>query len=231
MEQDSLELIYIPDKEDLCEMDLFVENLDNGQKTGYTRAVYFNSYKKMLGFEGNIVDFDQETNQLRLELNIENLTKYQSGIINARLEGMDDLDDIDYSFFFNIRDHFKRNINIHSENLQPEKIFSLKVSYTDHQKFEGVDTLMNLLVPLKNNEKKIPGSGYQIYPNPSHNLLTIETDQPDQYIIEIADLNGKQIYIGNMEGSYTPDRPLTLPERSLFHHHQVKGLHFNPEVH
>ena len=41
----------------------------------------------------------------------------------------------------------------------------------------------------------------KIYPNPTNNLLTIETEYPDHYSIEITSLNGQQILIGEMEGT------------------------------
>ena len=41
----------------------------------------------------------------------------------------------------------------------------------------------------------------QIYPNPTNDLLTIETDQFDHYSINITTLNGQQILIGAMEGT------------------------------
>jgi len=44
-------------------------------------------------------------------------------------------------------------------------------------------------------------SDLSIYPNPTNRTLTIETDQPDLYSIEITSLNGQQILIGEMEGT------------------------------
>ncbi len=44
-------------------------------------------------------------------------------------------------------------------------------------------------------------SGLSIYPNPTNNLLTIETDQSDHYLIKINSLNGQLVYKGEMEGS------------------------------
>ncbi len=41
----------------------------------------------------------------------------------------------------------------------------------------------------------------KIYPNPTYTLLTIETEQPDQYSIEITSLNGQQIFTGEMQGT------------------------------
>lgn len=40
-----------------------------------------------------------------------------------------------------------------------------------------------------------------IYPNPTNSQLTIETDQPDHYSINITTLNGQQVFSGEMEGS------------------------------
>ena len=40
-----------------------------------------------------------------------------------------------------------------------------------------------------------------IYPNPTNNLLTIESDQSDHYSIEITSLNGQLIYSTEMEGT------------------------------
>jgi hypothetical protein len=44
-------------------------------------------------------------------------------------------------------------------------------------------------------------SGLFVYPNPTNNLLTIETESPDRYSIIITTLNGQQILIEEMEGS------------------------------
>ena len=41
----------------------------------------------------------------------------------------------------------------------------------------------------------------RVYPNPTNDLLTIETESPDHYMIEITSLNGKQILMGEMEGT------------------------------
>lgn len=41
-----------------------------------------------------------------------------------------------------------------------------------------------------------------VYPNPTINLLTIETAHPDHYSIEIISLNGRVIYNTKMEGSF-----------------------------
>ncbi|MFH0758177.1 MAG: T9SS type A sorting domain-containing protein [Bacteroidota bacterium] len=40
-----------------------------------------------------------------------------------------------------------------------------------------------------------------IYPNPTNTLLTIETEYPDHYSINITTLNGQQILSGEMEGT------------------------------
>jgi hypothetical protein len=42
---------------------------------------------------------------------------------------------------------------------------------------------------------------FKLYPNPTDNLLTIETEVSDHYSIEITSLNGQQILIGEMEGT------------------------------
>ncbi len=44
-------------------------------------------------------------------------------------------------------------------------------------------------------------SEISIYPNPTTNILTIETDQPGYYSIEINSINGQLIYSEAMEGS------------------------------
>ena len=44
-------------------------------------------------------------------------------------------------------------------------------------------------------------SEISIYPNPTTKLLTIETEYPDHYLINITTLNGQQILIGEMEGT------------------------------
>ena len=41
----------------------------------------------------------------------------------------------------------------------------------------------------------------KIYPNPTNNLLTIESEYPDHYSIEITSLNGQQLFTGEMEGT------------------------------
>jgi len=43
-------------------------------------------------------------------------------------------------------------------------------------------------------------SGLTIYPNPSNNLLTIETEYPDHYSINITSLNGQMIYSTKIKG-------------------------------
>ncbi|MCJ7695895.1 MAG: T9SS type A sorting domain-containing protein, partial [Anaerolineaceae bacterium] len=44
-------------------------------------------------------------------------------------------------------------------------------------------------------------SELSFYPNPTNSLLTIETEFPDHYSIEITSLNGQQIFIGEMVGT------------------------------
>jgi hypothetical protein len=44
-------------------------------------------------------------------------------------------------------------------------------------------------------------SGLSIYPNPTNNLLTIKSDNPDRCSVEITSLNGQLVYGGEMEGS------------------------------
>ncbi len=44
-------------------------------------------------------------------------------------------------------------------------------------------------------------SELSIYPNPTNNFLTIETEQPDHYSINITSLNGQLIYSTIMEGT------------------------------
>ena len=43
--------------------------------------------------------------------------------------------------------------------------------------------------------------GLRIYPNPTTSLLTIETESPDHYSINITTLNGQQILSGEMKGT------------------------------
>lgn len=43
--------------------------------------------------------------------------------------------------------------------------------------------------------------GIKIFPNPSFDMLSIETGLADRYKIEITSLNGQEIYSGNMEGT------------------------------
>ena len=42
---------------------------------------------------------------------------------------------------------------------------------------------------------------FSIYPNPTNSLLTIETDNPDCYSIDIHSLNGQLIYKEEIEGN------------------------------
>jgi Leucine-rich repeat (LRR) protein/predicted GH43/DUF377 family glycosyl hydrolase len=49
--------------------------------------------------------------------------------------------------------------------------------------------------------KETNPSEQTIYPNPANNLLTIESEYPDHYSIEVSSLNGQQILIGEMEGT------------------------------
>ncbi|RKZ61616.1 MAG: hypothetical protein DRQ44_11645 [Gammaproteobacteria bacterium] len=49
------------------------------------------------------------------------------------------------------------------------------------------------------NKKTIPD--LQVFPNPTQNYLTIETNHSDHYLIEITTLNGQSILTGKMEGT------------------------------
>lgn len=40
-----------------------------------------------------------------------------------------------------------------------------------------------------------------VYPNPTNDLITIDTEYPDHYYIQITSLNGQQILNGEMEGT------------------------------
>jgi len=42
---------------------------------------------------------------------------------------------------------------------------------------------------------------FRLYPNPANDLLTIETEYPDHFSIEITSLNGQQILPAAMEGT------------------------------
>jgi Leucine-rich repeat (LRR) protein len=44
-------------------------------------------------------------------------------------------------------------------------------------------------------------SGLRIYPNPTKDLLSIESDNPDHYSIQITSLNGQQLYSTTMDGT------------------------------
>ena len=41
----------------------------------------------------------------------------------------------------------------------------------------------------------------KVYPNPTNSLLTLETEHPDHYSIEITSLNGQLIFSTTMEGT------------------------------
>jgi hypothetical protein len=62
-------------------------------------------------------------------------------------------------------------------------------------------------------EQSIPG--LSIYPNPTNDLLTIETNQPDQHFIEITSLNGQLQYTDRMEGP-THQIDLSSLEKGLY---------------
>jgi hypothetical protein len=49
--------------------------------------------------------------------------------------------------------------------------------------------------------EKYNESGLSIYPNPTINLLTIETEYPDHYSINITTLNGQEVFVGEMVGT------------------------------
>ncbi|MFC2115151.1 T9SS type A sorting domain-containing protein [Bacteroidota bacterium] len=49
--------------------------------------------------------------------------------------------------------------------------------------------------------KEYNPNGLSIYPNPTNNLLTIETDNPGLYSIEISSLNGQLIYCASKKGN------------------------------
>ena len=61
--------------------------------------------------------------------------------------------------------------------------------------------MTGLLIPLKIDEMEVSGSRFNIYPNLTQNRLTIETNQPGHYLLNITSLNGQQVLIGEMEGS------------------------------
>ena len=52
-----------------------------------------------------------------------------------------------------------------------------------------------------NSTEELSTSRLSIYPNPTNGLLTIETEYPDHYSINITPLNGQQILTGEMEGT------------------------------
>ena len=52
-------------------------------------------------------------------------------------------------------------------------------------------------IAIKANSQREPS----IYPNPTRDLISIETHYPDKYSIEIISLNGQKIYSSAMEGS------------------------------
>jgi hypothetical protein len=55
-----------------------------------------------------------------------------------------------------------------------------------------------------------------IYPNPTNNIFTIETEQPEQHTIDITSLNGQVLYSTRMKES-----PLQIDLSSL-----QKGIYF-----
>ena len=48
---------------------------------------------------------------------------------------------------------------------------------------------------------KLLSNQIRIYPNPTNNLLTIESEYPDHYSFEITSLNGQQLFTDEMEGT------------------------------
>jgi hypothetical protein len=50
--------------------------------------------------------------------------------------------------------------------------------------------------------EKYEESGISLYPIPTDDLLTLETEYPDHYSTNITTLNGQQILAGEMEGSF-----------------------------
>ena len=62
-------------------------------------------------------------------------------------------------------------------------------------------------------------SGISIYPNPTNNLLTIETDNPEQrhHLIPYS-LNGQLLYITKLEGTSKQIDMTPFSKRSLFHY-------------
>jgi len=55
--------------------------------------------------------------------------------------------------------------------------------------------IMGVGIPQRRSDQ------FRLYPNPTNDLLTIETEKPDHYSIEIASLNGQQILMGEMDGT------------------------------
>jgi hypothetical protein len=55
-----------------------------------------------------------------------------------------------------------------------------------------------LTTSISNN---IIDHNYIVYPNPTYDIITIETDRFDQYSINITSLNGQLMYSTKMEGT------------------------------
>lgn len=56
---------------------------------------------------------------------------------------------------------------------------------------------------------------FRIFPNPTNDMLAIETDSPDKYIMEITSLNGQLMYIKKIEG-LTHQIDLSSFEKGLY---------------
>lgn len=68
-----------------------------------------------------------------------------------------------------------------------KELWSLFLDVTGERKLEKI--------------KRLPDRFLHCYPNPTHNLLTIETEYPDHYFIEIKSLNGLILLSGEYEGT------------------------------
>lgn len=194
---DSIEVNYISQQEDICEIDLYTTNLLTGEQTGYTRALSFSTYKDMLEMEGNIWGFSEAGHHVTLGLTISNLTKYESGKVKLRIEGLDEVSDIDTSINIDgiqVGEPFNQTVKLCSQNFSEGMTCDLKISYTDNQYFSGADTITNLLVltSIENDFKQ--DLAFTMFPNPAKDLITINPGVEGNYSVSIYSVTGQLVY-------------------------------------
>jgi hypothetical protein len=105
---------------------------------------------------------------------------------------------------------------IFSKDCPVDTMIPLEVEIYSYDQVCWRDTFSMVVHPFGTSVNDIKSSIIKIYPNPTNDLLTIETSQAGQLLIEITSLNGKLLYSNRME------EPIHQIDLSSFE----KGLYF-----